>query len=371
MRPHLATFMLALTESPWLFVGFVALVLVFLALDLGVFHRKAHAVGPREAMIWTLVWISVALAFSGFIYLGYEHQWLGLGIGVPQLGGGERTVGGGEATLLYLTGYVVEKSLSIDNIFVIALVFTAFKVPAQLQHRVLFWGILGALVLRGAMIGAGAALVRQFDWMTYVFGGLLILTAVKMLRVGAEEVDPRNNPLVRLVHRWVPVSPAFDGERFLTRVDGRLMATPLLLALAAVEFSDVIFAVDSIPAIFAITLDPFLVFTSNVFAILGLRALYFCLAGLLDRFRYLKVSLIAVLFFVGLKMCLVHTPWRIPLGPAMVVLAALIALGLLLSVLRPLPEAVEKRLPGPEGVLAARPRRDPGPAPEGPAAPDS
>lgn len=352
---------LALAESPWLFVGFVALVLCFLALDLGVFHRHARVVRPREALAWTFVWIAVALAFAAFVYFGYEHHWLGLGVDVPQLGGAPRAVGGSEAALLYLTGYVVEKSLSLDNIFVIALVFTAFGVPAQLQHRVLFWGILGALVLRGVMIGAGAALVHRFDWMTYVFGGLLIVTAVKMARVGAEEVDPNNNPLVRLVRRWLPIAPAFDGERFFTRVEGRRMATPLFLALAAVEFSDVIFAVDSIPAIFAITLDPFLVFTSNVFAILGLRALYFCLAGLLDRFRYLKVSLIAILFFVGLKMCLVHTPWRIPMGPSLGVLGGLLALGFVASWVRPLPEAVERRLPGPEGVLAARRRPEPTP----------
>ncbi len=351
---------LAMAESPWLFVGFLALVLVLLALDLGVFHRKAHVVGTREAILLTVVWIAVALSFTLFVYFGYENHWLGLGIDVPQMGGPSRDVGGGEASLLYLTGYIVEKSLSLDNIFVMALVFTAFAVPPQLQHRVLYWGILGALILRGIMIAAGAALVHQFSWMTYVFGGLLILTAIKMARVRGDEVDPQNNPLVRLTRRWLPVSKDFDGERFFTRIDGHRVATPLFLALAAIEFTDVVFAVDSIPAIFAITLDPFLVFTSNVFAILGLRALYFCLAGLLARFRYLKVSLIAVLFFVGTKMVLVETPLKIGTGVSLAVIGGLLGLGVVASLVRPLPEEVERRLPGPEGVLASRrsPRRD-------------
>jgi tellurite resistance protein TerC len=364
-----ATPLLAVAESPWPFVGFVALVLVFLALDLGVFHRQAREVGVREAVVWTLVWIGAALAFAFFVHAAYERHWLGLGLEVPQLGGPPREVGGPEAVLLYLTGYIVEKSLSLDNVFVIALVFTAFRVPPALQHRVLFWGILGALLLRGAMIAAGAALVHSFDWITYLFGALLVVTAIKMARVSTEDVDPRRNPLVRLVRRWLPVSSEFHGNRFLVREGGRLVATPLLLGLAAVEFSDVIFAVDSIPAIFAITLDPFLVFTSNVFAILGLRALYFCLAGLLDRFRYLKVSLIAVLFFVGVKMLLVHTPWRIPLVPALLVLGGLLAGGVVASVLRPLPPRLERRLPGPEGVLARRAPRPRAPEAEGPPGP--
>ncbi|MCU0914501.1 MAG: TerC family protein [Planctomycetes bacterium] len=309
----------------WLYAGFIAFVLLMLTLDLGVFHRKAHVVSVKEALAWSAVWITLGLSFAVFVYYGYENQWLGLGVGVDAVDGLVNT--GWIATQKYLTGYVVEKSLSVDNIFVIALLFSFFAVPGIYQHRVLFWGILGALVMRGAMIAIGARLIAEFHWVLYLFGILLILTAIKMLVLKTEHKDPNQNIVVRLVRRWFPVTARFHGEHFLVRagtrashesalpgmaaepdemVDrakpGTLLLTPLALALAVIESTDLIFAVDSIPAIFAITADPFLLFTSNVFAILGLRALYFALAGMVDKFRHLKVSLAVVLMVVGVKM---------------------------------------------------------------------
>jgi tellurite resistance protein TerC len=244
---------------------------------------------------------------------------------------------GKQAALHYLTGYVIEKSLSLDNIFVIALIFAYFRVPAAFQHRVLFWGILGALVLRGVMIGAGAVLIRSFDWMAYVFGGFLLLTAIRLLRSKEEGIEPEHNPLVRLARRIFPITAGYEGARFFGRREGRLAATPLFLVLLLVESSDVMFAVDSIPAIFAITRDPFLVFTSNVFAILGLRSLYFVLAGFLRRFRYLKPSLAVILAYVGIKMIAaehVHVPAALSLG----VIAVVLTVGVVVSLLREEPE---------------------------------
>ena len=319
----------------WLYAGFILLVLGFLALDLGVFHRTAHVVSMREAGAWTAVWVSCALLFTVAIYFIYQHHWLGVGINVPQLGGAARDVAGWEAAQLFLTGYVVEYSLSMDNVFVIAMIFAYFGTPAKYQHRVLFWGILGALIMRGIMIAAGAALIASFSWIIYVFGGFLILTAIKMAVVKSHAVDPERNPLVRLVRRFVPISPAYDGQRFLTRVDGKLAATPLFLVLVMVEFTDLIFAVDSVPAIFAITADPFIVFTSNVFAIMGLRSLYFLLANLIEKFRYLKPALITILLFVGIKMMLVHTAWKIPSTTALFVVLGILATGVLASLMKP------------------------------------
>ena len=309
----------------WIWLGFILFILLMLALDLGVFHRKAHVVGLREALGWSAVWVAMGLAFSGFVYFGYENHWLGLGNTVDAVDG--KINDGGTATLKYLTGYVVEKSLSVDNVFVIAMIFGFMAVPAIYQHRVLFWGILGALLMRGVMIGVGASLIARFHWILYVFGAFLVLTAVKMLLIKTDEKDPTRNFAVRLVKRFFPVTDRFHGEHFVVRagsdtsheppvpgaavetdaaVDrakaGVLMLTPLALALVLVEVTDLVFAVDSIPAIFAITADPFLVFTSNVFAILGLRSLYFALAGMIDKFRYLKVSLAVVLALVGAKM---------------------------------------------------------------------
>jgi tellurite resistance protein TerC len=314
----------------WIWVGFVCFILLLLALDLGVFHRKAHAVSVREALLWTAVWMGFGLAFSAFVYFGYEHHWLGLGTAADAVDG--RVNDGRSATLKYLTGYVVEKSLSVDNVFVIAMLFGFFAVPQIYQHRVLFWGILGALIMRGAMIGIGARLIAEFHWLLYVFGGFLVLTAAKMLFMKTGHSDPSQNLVVRMVRGFLPITDRFHGEHFLVRagsaasheptvaggavvddpaVDrarpGRWMLTPLALALIMVETTDLVFAVDSIPAIFAITADPFLVFTSNVFAILGLRSLYFALAGMMDKFRYLKVSLAVILAVVGGKM--LAAPW--------------------------------------------------------------
>jgi len=311
-------------------VAFLAFILLLLVLDLGVFHRKARAVGMREALAWSSLWIALGLCFAAFVYFGYAHRWLGLGGALDSVDGALND--GRSAALKYLAGYVVEKSLSIDNIFVIAMIFGYFAVPAAYQHRVLFWGILGALAMRGAMIAIGSKLIAAFHWILYVFGVFLIVTAAKMLFLRTDRTDPERNIVVRMVRRFFPVTSRFHGERFVVRAGdpasreaalpgepalpdeavesarpGALMLTPLALALILVETTDLIFAVDSIPAIFAITADPFLVFTSNVFAILGLRSLYFALAGLITLFRYLKVSLALVLALVGLKMLL--APW--------------------------------------------------------------
>ena len=305
--------------------GFIGLVLVMLALDLGVFHRTAHIVSFREAMWWSFIWITMGLGFSIFIYYGYENHWLGLGDSVDSVDG--LINNGATATIKYLTGYVVEKSLSIDNIFVIAMVFSSFAVPAIYQHRVLFWGIMGALLMRGAMIIIGARLIAEFHWVLYVFGIFLIITGLKMLLFKSENKDPNQNIMVRLARYFLPVTSRFHGQHFLVRAGsaasqesaipgesalpdevllsakkGTWLLTPLALALIVVETTDLIFAIDSIPAIFAITADPFLVFTSNVFAMLGLRSLYFALAGMIDKFKYLKVALAVVLIVVGFKM---------------------------------------------------------------------
>jgi TerC family integral membrane protein len=264
-------------------------------------------VTAREGLLWSVVWMALAIVFAGFVYGAYEHQWLGLGIDPDPV---ERTLqmphgvpNDGEAALLkYLTGYVVEQSLSVDNMFVIAMIFRFFAVPPAYQHRVLFWGILGALTMRGAMIVLGAKLVADYEWVLYVFGGFLILTAVKMLLVDSAPRDPRNNLLIRTTRRLFAVTKHYHGENFFVRRRRAVMLTPLALALVMVEATDVLFAVDSIPAIFAITADPFLVFASNAFAILGLRSLYFVLAGALDKFRYLQTSLAVVLALVGTKM---------------------------------------------------------------------
>jgi tellurite resistance protein TerC len=334
----------------WIWAGFILLVLLMLALDLGVFHRKAHVVSVREALGWSAVWISLGLAFSVFVYFGYERHWLGLGLGIDAVDG--QVNNGSAAAVKYLTGYVIEKSLSIDNVFVIAMIFAFVGVPRIYQHRVLFWGILGALVMRGVMIAVGAELIAHYHWILYVFGVFLLVTAVKMLVI-REHSDPAQNLVVRWAKQRLPLTDQFHGEHFLVRagsarsqkaatpgvkalpdaaveraVPGTLMLTPLALALILVETTDVIFAVDSIPAIFAITTDPFLVFTSNVFAILGLRSLYFALADMIDRFRFLKVSLAVVLVIVGLKM-LMAEPLKAALGPAFNLYVLLVVLGVL------------------------------------------
>ncbi len=310
----------------WLWVGFLVLILGLLALDLGVMHRRPHVIRTREALMWTVFWIFLGLLFNVAVYFIYEHHWLGIGTAIRE------PLSGKDAALKYFTGYVVEKSLSLDNIFVFALIFNYFGVPPIYQHRVLFWGILGALILRGIMIALGVALIQRFSWIIYVFGALLILTAVKMLMTREDKLEPDRNPLVRLARRFYPVTSDFEGQKFFTRVDGARAITPLFLVLLVVESSDVMFAVDSIPAIFAITTDPFIVFTSNVFAILGLRALYFALASILDRFRYLKVSLMLVLVYVGVKMIL-SGHYHIPTGISLAVIAGVLTTGIVSSLL--------------------------------------
>ncbi len=274
-------------------------------------------------MTWTLVWIALALAFNVFVYFLYDKNWQGWDIDTFPLTGKE-------AAIQYFTGYLVEKSLSVDNIFVIAMIFAYFRVPLKEQHRLLFWGVLGAVVLRGVMIGSGAALINRFAWIVYVFGLLLIFSAARLLVIRHDNLRPDRNPLFRLARTFFPVTNEYAGSHFFVRINGTLAATPLFLALLLVESSDVMFAVDSIPAIFAITRDPFLVFTSNVFAILGLRSLYFALAGLMDRFRYLKISLVFVLAYVGVKMILVHH-YPIPVTYSLMVISGMLAVGIMAS----------------------------------------
>jgi len=309
---------------------FLALIIGLLALDLGVFHRRAHVIAVPEALRWSAFWIGLGLAFGVAVYFLYDRHWLGVGLTVGE------PLTGSQAALQYLTGYVVEKSLSLDNIFVIAMIFRYFQLPAALQHRALYWGILGAMILRGIMIAAGVILIRRFAWVTFVFGGILLWTALRFLRHDAVDPSLERNPVLRMVRRVLPITEGYHGQSFLAREGGRLMATPLVPLLVMVETSDVVFAVDSIPAVFAITRDPFLVFTSNIFAILGLRALFFALIGFLDRFRYLKPCLALVLGFVGVKMIVaewVHVPALLSLG----VIAAIMTVGALASLRNPAP----------------------------------
>jgi tellurite resistance protein TerC len=303
----------------FLWVIFNVFVLGILAVDLLVLHRKAHTVSLREALAWSCVWVSLALAF-------------GVGIYVIQ---------GGEKALEFLTGYVIEWSLSVDNLFVFLVIFSYFSVPPIYQHRVLFWGILGALVLRALFIATGTALLANFHWMIYVFGAFLIFTGIKLLFVGEEKIEPEKNPAVRLVRRFIKITPEYQGQRFFVRKDGKLWATPLFLVLVVVETTDVIFAIDSIPAIFGITLDPFIVYTSNVFAILGLRALFFLLAGVMEMFRYLRVGLSFVLCFVGLKM-LIAEFYKIPIGISLGVVGGILMISILASMLK---QRQEERAP--------------------------
>ena len=300
-----------MTVSPWLWIGFNAFILLMLALDLGVFHRKSHVVGIKEAAAWTVAWVALALVFN----LGVWHYL------------------GAQKALEFLTGYVIEYSLSVDNMFVFALLFSYFAVPPVYQHKVLFWGILGALAMRAVMILLGAALITKFAWIIYLFGGFLVLTGLKMIFKREEEIHPERNPIVRWFRRLMPVTDNYRGDRFFVRENGLRMATPLFVVLLLVECSDLVFAVDSVPAIFAVTKDPFIVYTSNAFAILGLRSLYFALAGVMDKFHYLKIGLGMVLTFVGVKMILGHSPWKIDtlvsLGVIVTILAGSVAASLL------------------------------------------
>jgi tellurite resistance protein TerC len=369
----------------WAYVAFIGLVVLFLALDLGVFHREAHEVSMKEAATWSVIWLTCGIAFSAFVYKAYDANWLGLGLDTPRYNTHELagqvpeqpiiisgTVEGLEAAKQYLVGYVVEKSLAMDNIFIIALIFSFFAVPAKYQHRVLFWGIIGALIMRGGMIGIGAGLILKYQWILIIFGGFLVLTALKMALIKGND-DPSQNIAVRVCKKLLPTVDFYDGQRFFTRrtvkptyskdpatgkeiqdappagtLSAKWSITPLFLALILVEVTDLVFAVDSIPAIFAITPDPFIVFTSNIFAILGLRALYFCLAALISKFRFLKPALIMILAFVGVKLLLLSVPPYldvIGMAPqksikldttlSLVIVLATLALATVLSVLMP------------------------------------
>lgn len=298
--------------SPALWGGFLLLVAILLALDLGVFHRKAHVISSKESLLWTFFWVGLALVFNAFVFL-----FLGREKGID-----------------FFTGFLIEKSLSVDNLFVIAMVFTTFGVPRLYQHRVLFWGILGAIILRGVMILVGVQLIVRFHWIIYVFGAFLLVTGFRLLVHKDEVVDPGQNPLVRVVRKILPVSPSYEGARFFVRKAGKLMATPLFIVLIIVESTDLIFAVDSIPAIFAVTADPFLVYTSNALAILGLRSLYFLLAGVIGMFRFLKPALSAILVFIGVKMLLSEV-YPIPTTISLSVVGALLLGSILLSLAAP------------------------------------
>ena len=308
-----------------IWLGFIAMILSLLALDLGVFHRRPHTPSTAEALAWSGFWIALALAFTGAVYFLYENNWIGAGLAFPE------DVSGAEAGLAYLTGYLLEKSLSLDNIFVIALIFSYFGIPLDYQHRLLFWGILGALVMRGAMIAAGAGLIEHVSWITYVFGGLLLFTAARMLVMRHDNLEPDRNPVIRAARRLYPVTDGLRGPRFLVQENGARHVTPLFLVLLMVESTDLLFAVDSIPAVFAVTADPFLVYTSNVFAILGLRTLYFAVAPLLSRFRFLRSSLVFVLAFVAVKMLLTHHA-PIPVGISLAMILGILSVGILASV---------------------------------------
>jgi len=322
-------------------IGFILFVGVILAIDLGVLNREAHVVKMKEALTFAAFTIALACAFAVVVYFAYEAHWFGLGLAVDSV---DKVVNDGRlAAVKFLTGYVIELSLSMDNVFVIALIFSHLRVPPQYQHRVLFWGILGALGMRGAMIAVGAGLVERYHWVIYLFGVFLVFTALKMLFAKDAHGSPNDTWIIRQVRRYFPVTEAYHAQHFLVRIDGRRYLTPLAIALILVETTDLIFAVDSIPAIFAITADPFLVFTSNVFAIICLRSLYFGLAGLIDKFRYLKVSLALILLLVGVKM-LTAGYLKAWLGPNVnfwllgVIFTVLIG-GAVASILRPLPPA--------------------------------
>ena len=299
----------------WHWIGFVCGVLIILALDLGLFHRRAHAMGFRESLLWTSVWVCLALLFA-----------LGL-----------KSLRGPKESLEFVTGYLIELSLSMDNVFVMALIFGHFAIPAHHQHRVLFWGILGALLMRGLMIGVSVELISLIDWILYVLGALLVFSGIRML-MAKSQVDPENSRVIRLARRIYPVSPNLDGQKFVTMWQGQRALTPLALVLLLVETTDLVFAVDSIPAVFAVTTKPFIVFTSNIFAILGLRSLYFVLAGAIGYFRYLKVGLSVVLVFIGIKMLLDphdRTPkwfqFDVPISISLLVVAGIILISMIAS----------------------------------------
>jgi tellurite resistance protein TerC len=298
--------------SPLLWTVFSVFVLGMLALDLGVFSRKPHEVHYREAVTWSLVWVTLAMIFNAWIYFRF----------------------GSAKALEFLTGYVIEKALSVDNIFVFVVLFAAFAVPKIYEHRVLFWGVIGAIIMRAIFIGLGAALLARFHWVMYVFGAILIITGIRLMLTAEHEPHPERNPMYRFAKRFIPAVPEYHGKHFFVKLNGKWFATPLFLVLLAIEATDVVFAVDSIPAIFAITEDPFIVYTSNIFAILGLRAMYFLLAGVIDKFHLLKIGLAVVLLFVGVKMVIADF-YKVPIGASLGVIAVVLVASVIASVIWP------------------------------------
>lgn len=302
-----------MSETGILWVTFNAFVVAMLAIDLGIFHRKSHEVGVKEALTWTCVWITLAMLFNLFTYYYFDKV----------------------KALEFFTGYLIEKSLSVDNIFVIILIFSYFKVPKAYQHKVLFWGILGALVMRFIFILSGVELIHRFHWLIYIFGGFLIITGIRMLTSGDQKIEPDKNPLIKLAKKIMPITTAFEGDKFFVKRNARTWATPLFLVVILIETTDLIFAVDSIPAILAISDDTFIIYTSNVFALLGLRSLYFALAGIEQYFKYLKFGLSAILVFVGIKMCIVDW-FKIPIEISLIVIGFTLAIAMICSRILPL-----------------------------------
>lgn len=301
-----------MTHELLLWILFNIFILLMLALDLGVFQRKTHAVSVKEALIWSAVWILLSLLFNVFIYYDLGKQ----------------------KAIEYFTGYLIERSLSVDNIFVFVLLFSYFKVPAEYQHKVLFWGVIGALILRAALIGVGVVLIHQFAWIIYIFGGFLVFTGFRMAMQNDSHIDPEKNIVIRLYKKFFPVTTEYDNGNFFVTKNHRRYATPLFVVLIATEFTDLVFAFDSIPAIFAVTDDPFIIYTSNIFAILGLRAMYFALAGVMDKFHYLKVGLSMILIFIGFKMLIVDI-YKIPIGYSLGVIAIVLIASVVLSLVKP------------------------------------
>ncbi len=304
----------------YLWIGFNLFVLLMLALDLGIFHRRDHVVSVRESLTWTFVWIALAIAFNVGLYYWKSGLY-----------GPER---GTEIALQFLTGYLIEKSLSVDNVFVFLLLFAYFQVPTQYQHRVLFWGIIGALIFRGIFIGLGAVLIAKFHWIIYIFGAFLIFTGIKMAWAKDKEIHPESNPVLRLFRKLMPVTNQYHGKKFFIREAGKWVATPLFLVLLLIETSDIIFAVDSVPAIFAVTEDPFIVYTANVFAILGLRSLYFALAAVMRLFHHIHYGLSVILIFVGIKMLLAEV-YKIPVTWSLGVIFLVLAISVIASLIWP------------------------------------
>ena len=314
------------SSTSWLWIGFSIFIVLMLSLDLGLLNRKAHTIKYREAATWSVVWVSLAMCFAGLVFW-YQ---------------------GATRGLEFLTGYIIELSLSVDNLFVFLLIFSYFKVPAKYQHRVLFWGVLGALIMRLTMIFIGAALINRFHWIIYIFGAFLIYTGIKMFKDDEVDIEPEENPVVKLVTRFVRITRHYEEQKFFTRVNGQLTGTLLLLVLIVVEFTDLVFAVDSIPAIFAITTDTFIVYTSNVFAILGLRSMYFLLAGVVERFHYLRMGLATVLTYIGVKMILSFAV-HIPIWASLIFVAAILGGSVIASILWPKDAELDIEVDLPEG----------------------